>query len=206
MGSANTAMAIILLAFNISTCFYVRRLIKAFHHDQNCLPTWAKVSRTAIGKLEGSFKELFLDDLLTDDPVMSLLESKFFGSSLFKHEDSMRLQITERGFDMRDDMELKKMTKDAQALKTSKTMAAKQSTPTTKTTVATTTETSSQRTTEEQEKEKREGGAEDLISLALGDENEKEEPTDLHSVIGDLKSKFIGYSADIEKIGIIGSS
>lgn len=106
MGSANTAMAIFLLAFNISACIYVRRLITAFHRDQNDLPKWAKAARAAIQKLESSHKQYFLDDLIMDT-VGGIVEKSFLESSLFKQGNGLGLRITERGYDLRDALELK---------------------------------------------------------------------------------------------------
>ena len=59
-------MAVLLLSFNVSTCFYLRGLIKAFHRNENDLPKWAKASRRLISRLEGSNKQLFLEELFED--------------------------------------------------------------------------------------------------------------------------------------------
>ncbi len=114
MGSATMAMAVFLLAFNISACIYVRGLIKSFHRDQNCLPKWAKVTREAIEKLDGAKKQFFLDEIF-DDTVESPLEKSFFSSSLFDREDMLRLKVTEKGFDMRDEMELRNQARKSKS-------------------------------------------------------------------------------------------
>lgn len=104
-------MTVFLLSFNISACIYVRRLITAFHRDESCLPKWAKTARAVIDRLEPPEKKFFLDDVYTDTNKESEQEKWFFTSELFTQENPLRLEQTANGFDMRDELEIKRQKK-----------------------------------------------------------------------------------------------
>lgn len=113
MSRFNTFCAVALLIFNISSSMYVKRLITKFHKNPNDLPAWARIAREAIEKLDGSVKELLpdlVDNRVAEEEaaIQNKVDLAFLNSELFAGFKNMRLDITERGFDMRDEFELKR--------------------------------------------------------------------------------------------------